>query len=78
MALEDAIIIARCLDAFPVLDALRHFETARLERTAAIVRGSADNTRRFHNPALGDPAGAADYIDREFAADKIQQRYDWL
>jgi salicylate hydroxylase len=42
------------------------------------VRGSADNTRRFHNPALGDPAGAADYIDREFAAEKIQQRYDWL
>jgi len=78
MALEDAVVMARCLDAFPVRDALRHFEAARLERTAAIVRGSADNTRRFHNPALGDPAGAAEYIDREFAAEKMQQRYDWL
>lgn len=78
MALEDAIIMARCLDAFSVRDALRHFEAVRLERTAAIVQGSADNTQRFHNPALGNPAGAADYIDREFAAAKIQQRYDWL
>lgn len=78
MALEDAVVMARCLDAFPVQDALRRFEAARLDRTAAIVRGSADNTRRFHNPALGDPAGAAEYIGREFAADKMQQRYDWL
>ena len=78
MALEDAVVVARCLDAFPVREALRRFEAARLDRTAAIVRGSADNTRRFHNPALGDPACAAEYIDREFAAEKIQQRYDWL
>jgi salicylate hydroxylase len=78
MALEDAVVVARCLDAFPVTEALRHFEAARLERTAAIVRGSSDNTKRFHNPALADPAGAADYIEREFAPDKIRQRYDWL
>jgi len=78
MALEDALIMARCLDAYPVAEALQCFEAMRLERTAAIVRGSADNTRRFHNPALADPAGAADYIDREFAPDKIRQRYDWL
>ena len=78
MALEDAAVIARCLEALPVHDALRCFEAARLDRTAAIVRGSADNTRRFHNPALGNPTGAADYIDREFAAERIQERYDWL
>lgn len=78
MALEDAIIVARCLDAFPVEQAVRGFEAARLQRTAAIVRGAADNTKRFHNPALADPAGAEAYIDREFAADKIRQRYDWL
>ncbi len=79
MALEDAIIIARCLDTFAgVPDALRHYEQARLERTAAIVRGSSDNTKRFHNPAWGDPAGAAAYIDREFQPAKVAQRYDWL
>jgi salicylate hydroxylase len=79
MALEDAVIIARCLDDFEnVPEALRHYEQARLERTAAIVRGSSDNTKRFHNPALGDAAGAEAYVDREFQPEKIAQRYDWL
>ena len=79
MALEDAIVVARCLEAYDdVADALRHYESARLTRTAAIVRGSADNTKRFHNPALGDAAGAAAYVDREFQPEKVAQRYDWL
>jgi salicylate hydroxylase len=78
MALEDAIILARCLDAFPVATAFRRYEAARLERTARIVRGSAENTKRFHNPALGDPIAAQDYIRREFTPEKISQRYDWL
>ena len=78
MALEDALIVARCLERFPAAEALRRFEAARLERTAAIVRGSSDNTKRFHNPALADPAAARDYIEREFSTDKMRQRYDWL
>jgi salicylate hydroxylase len=79
MALEDAMIIARCLDTFDdVPEALHHYEQARLERTAAIVRGSSENTKRFHNPAHGDAAGAAAYIEREFQPEKIAQRYDWL
>ena len=78
MALEDAIILARCLDAFDVPTALRRYELARVERTARIVRGSSENTKRFHNPALGDPAGAAAYVEREFTQEKVSQRYDWL
>jgi salicylate hydroxylase len=78
MALENAVVVARCLDAFAVPDALRHFEAARPDRTAAIVRGSVNNTQWFHNPARGDPLGAADHIDREFVPETIQQRYDWL
>ena len=78
MALEDAVMVARALAAFPIAEALQRFEVARLARTAAIVRGSADNTRRFHNPALGNAATAADYVNQEFSADKISQRYDWL
>jgi salicylate hydroxylase len=78
MALEDAIVLARCLDRFPVPTALLHYQHARLDRTARIVRGSADNTRRFHNPALGDPDGAAAYVEREFTPEKVKQRYDWL
>ena len=79
MALEDAVVVARCLDAYEdVPDALRHFEQARLERTAAIVRGSADNTKRFHNPAWADAAGTAAYVEQEFHPAKVAQRYDWL
>jgi salicylate hydroxylase len=79
MALEDAVVIARCLDLCDrPEDALHRYENARLQRTAAIVRGSSDNTKRFHNPALGSPEGAAAYVEREFQPEKVQQRYDWL
>lgn len=76
MALEDAVRVARAADAFRAAPARQRFEAARLHRTAANVRGSADNTTRFHNPALADPNGAAAYIDRQCAAKKIRQRYD--
>ena len=78
MALEDAVVIARCLDSFSIPDALRRYEQARLPRTAAIVRGSSENTKRFHNPALGSSDGAAAYVEREFQPGKVKQRYDWL
>jgi salicylate hydroxylase len=78
MALEDAIVIARCLDMDPVEPALQRYERARLERTAAIVRGSSDNTKRFHNQALGNPDGAAAYVEREFQPEVVKKRYDWL
>jgi salicylate hydroxylase len=78
MALEDAIVIARCLDTGPVAPALLRYERARLQRTAAIVRGSSENTKRFHNPALATPEGAAAYVEREFQPDVVKKRYDWL
>ena len=78
MALEDAVVIARCLEASEGAEALRRYEAARLTRTAAIVRGSSDNTKRFHNPALGHPEGAAAYVEREFQPEKVSQRQDWL
>jgi salicylate hydroxylase len=78
MALEDAVVLTRCLEAFDVPDALRRYEAARLARTTAIVRGSSDNTKRFHNPAFATADGAAAYVEREFTPDKVGQRYDWL
>lgn len=79
MALEDAVILTRCLDAGGTMPAaLRRFEAARLDRTAAIVRGSAENTKRFHNPRLADPDGAAEYVNREFEPEKVRLRYEWL
>lgn len=78
MALEDAVVIARCLEVSDGPEALQRYEAARLARTAAIVRGSSDNTKRFHNPALGHPEGAAAYVEREFQPEKVSQRSDWL
>ena len=67
MAIEDGFILARCFERWPddVATALDRYERARSERTRAIVLGSADNARRFHNPALADPVGAKKYLDRE-------------
>jgi salicylate hydroxylase len=79
MALEDGIVLARCLAAYPdISTALRRYEAARLSRTAAIVRGSNDNAKRFHNPALTQAATASAYIDREWTPEKVRERYDWL
>jgi salicylate hydroxylase len=79
MAIEDAMVLTRCIETFDdITTALRHYEIARLERTAAIVRGSADNAKRFHNPALANSEGAAAYVEREWQPEKVRQRYDWL
>ncbi len=83
MALEDAWLLARCLTELPLADgdaeaALARFVALRLPRTTRIVQGAADNTQRFHNPLLADPATAAAYIDREWEPTRVRQRYDWL
>jgi salicylate hydroxylase len=73
MAIEDAAVLARCLDQYPdAPTALRHYDAARLKRTSAIVRGSNDNAMRFNNPALADAAGAAAHINREWTPEKVR------
>jgi salicylate hydroxylase len=79
MALEDALLLARCLtelDDAPA--ALARFVALRLPRTTRIVQGAADNTQRFHNPQLANPEAAVAYIDREWEPTRVRQRYDWL
>jgi len=79
MAIEDGYVLARTLAARPHVDvALRCYEQLRLDRTAKVVRGSAANAARFHNPALADAEGAARYVDREWREDAVRDRYDWL
>jgi salicylate hydroxylase len=91
MAIEDGVVLGRALAAAhgpghsaghrsgpTIAAAFRAYEAARHARTARIVDGSADNTRRFHNPALSDPVSAQAYVEREWAPERLKERYDWI
>ena len=80
MAMEDGVVLARCLEASPgdVPGALRRYEDLRMQRTTRVVQGSAANTGRFHNPVLADPAQASAYMAREYPPDKGRTVFDWL
>jgi salicylate hydroxylase len=43
MAIEDGMVLARCLSGYTIPEALRRYEAARLDRTSRIVRGSLEN-----------------------------------
>ncbi len=79
MAIEDGLVIARCLAAeeSDPAAAFRRFERARMERTTRVVRGSSENTKRFHNASLADPLAAPAFMRREMAPEKLRTRYDW-
>ena len=79
MAIEDGVVLARCLDAYDDLPAaLQAYEGARRDRTSRLVRAANDNASRFHNPALGNAEGAAHYVGTEWQEAKVKQRYDWV
>ncbi len=80
MAIEDGCVVARAiaLGADDIPTALRAYQNARLERTTRIVRGSSENTKRFHSTELADAEGAARYVEREWAEPKVRARYEWL
>jgi salicylate hydroxylase len=79
MAIEDGMVLARCLSAYQdAATALARYDAARLERTAKLVRGANEAAKRFHNPALADAAGARAYVDAEWSEERVKQRYDWI
>ncbi|HEY4351721.1 MAG TPA: FAD-dependent monooxygenase [Paraburkholderia sp.] len=80
MAIEDGYLIARCLERYAgdLPRALERYEALRLDRTARVVRGSAANATRFHNPQLAHAEGAAEYVDREWSEERVKERYNWL
>jgi salicylate hydroxylase len=78
MAIEDGCVLARCLAKYDPPEALARYESARKERTTRAVEGSAANIYRFHNPVLADPAEARRFVDREWASQRIADRYEWL
>lgn len=79
MAIEDGVVLARALDEYDEpTAAFAAYEHARIERTTAIVNGSAANARRFHNPVLSDAVLAEEYVAQEWAPSRVAERYEWL
>jgi salicylate hydroxylase len=78
MAIEDGMVLARCLAEVPPQEALQRYQRARIERTNSIVLKSAENAKRFHNSALAHAEGADDYVSREWQPERVRERYDWL
>ena len=80
MAIEDAVMLARALEAHDndVPRALAAYQATRRERANAVVRGSADNAKRFHNATLAEAGAAEAYIDKAWEPEAVRRRYDWL
>jgi salicylate hydroxylase len=80
MAIEDGLVLARCLEQTPtdLAGALVRYQNARRDRTTLIVERSAENVHRFHHPSLGDPTKAKEYVAKEWSATSVSDRYDWL
>lgn len=80
-SIEDGMVLSRCLEAASVAEvpaALARYEAARITRTSRMVRGATANTDRFHSRELATEASAELYLQREWSAEPIFERYDWL
>jgi salicylate hydroxylase len=79
MAIEDGLVLARCLGAYDdVTVALGRYEALRHERTTRLVRGAAEMAKRFHNPMLRNERQAQRYVESEWQEQRVTERYDWI
>jgi salicylate hydroxylase len=80
MALEDAWVLAECLDLEPdPARALAAYEAARLPRTRAVQRAAARSGRLYHlRPPLREPAQLALGAAAGLAPGLFARRFDWI
>ena len=79
MAIEDACVLARCLEAGPdPAAALARYEAARRPRASEIVVQSSQQSKRIHDRVLADPEKAVAYVETNWAPERIKGRYDWI
>ena len=80
MAIEDGLVLARCLQAHADghAGAFAAYERARIERTSRAVRGSVENMQRYHNSRLTTPEEAEAYVAEQWSEDRVRARYAWL
>lgn len=80
VTMEDAYVLARCLEADPVNaeSALKRYEAARIERADRTKAESLAMHRIFHSPELATIETALPYIDKQWSSHVVRARYDWL
>lgn len=79
MALEDAWVLADCLDRMGVTEGLPAYQAARQHRCARIVQAANGNARAYHlrNPLRG-PAHLALKLGGAIAPGLALRRFDWI
>lgn len=80
MTMEDAYVLARCLEAGvdDIPAALQRYDRARIDRANRTKAESLKMLKIFHNPALNQPETAWPYIDQNWSTEAVRERYDWL
>ena len=80
LALEDAWVLADCLDRWPQAEALALFQSRRLDRVARVIAAANANARNYHlsNPVLRLAAHSALRLGAGLAPKLPLNRFRWL
>ena len=80
MALEDAWVLAECLNTLPASQALPAYQTRRRTRATDVIEAANANARNYHlrNPALRAAAHTALRLGGALAPAKMLRRFDWI
>jgi salicylate hydroxylase len=80
MALEDALVLARCVAEQPSdpVVAFSAYEAARVDRANRCVLAAERNREVFHSDRLANAVDAQRYVSTHWTEEKVEERYDWL
>lgn len=80
MALEDAAVLARCIEERPndLAKAFQTYQGLRLDRTGNVVNSAIGMLPIFHNKALSTVETAGDYIKTQWSPEVSKARFDWI
>lgn len=79
MGIEDAWVLAETLTAYPLAQALAHYQALRAPRVARIIAASTANARNYHLSGAARLVGHTALRTLGWAApDLMLRRFDWL